>query len=105
AREDPRVAGLRKTIIRSGLETLYFSGAHRLLQPFVGGAGMILMLHHVRPEPIGAFQPNRHLEVTPDFLDRMLTRLRRDGVDIISLDEMHRRLKAGELGRRFACIT
>ncbi len=99
------MAGLKKTIIRSGLETLYFSGAHRLLRPFVGGAGMVLMLHHVRPAPTARFQPNRHLEVTPEFLDRVIGRLKRARIDIVSLDEMHRRLTEGQLRRRFACIT
>ena len=44
-----RVSGLKKTIIRGGLETLYFSGANVLMRPFVGGVGAILTLHHVRP--------------------------------------------------------
>ena len=30
---------LKKTIIRGGLETLYFSGAHLMMRPFVAGVG------------------------------------------------------------------
>ncbi|HKY86652.1 MAG TPA: polysaccharide deacetylase, partial [Pseudorhodoplanes sp.] len=37
---------LKKTVIRAGLETLYFSGAHHVMRPFVGGVGVILTLHH-----------------------------------------------------------
>src|SRR5215831_16089736 len=59
---------LKSTIIRTGLEALYFSGAHRLMQPFCAGVGSILMLHHVRPPRDAEFQPNRLLEVTPAFL-------------------------------------
>jgi hypothetical protein len=33
------VAGLKPTIIRGGLESLYFSGAHYLLKPLLGGVG------------------------------------------------------------------
>jgi peptidoglycan/xylan/chitin deacetylase (PgdA/CDA1 family) len=96
---------VKKTIIRTGLETLYFSGAHMLMRPLVGGVGAILMLHHVRPARRDRFQPNRLLEVTPRFLEGVVRHLRRSGVDLVSLDEMHRRLAERDFGRRFACIT
>jgi hypothetical protein len=32
---------LRTTVIRAGLEALYFSGAHYLLRPIFAGAGAI----------------------------------------------------------------
>jgi peptidoglycan/xylan/chitin deacetylase (PgdA/CDA1 family) len=99
------VSGLKKTIIRTGLETLYFSGAYQMLRPFVAGVGAILTLHHVRPPRREHFQPNRLLEVTPDFLDQVMRYLRRCRLDLVSLDEMHRRLREGDLGRRFVCIT
>ncbi len=95
----------KHTIVRLGLETLYFSGAHMLMRPFVGGVGAILTLHHVRPARRDRFQPNRQLEVTPEFLRRVIHKLRRDGVDLISLDEMHRRLTTGDFAHRFACVT
>jgi peptidoglycan/xylan/chitin deacetylase (PgdA/CDA1 family) len=96
---------LKKTIIRTGLEALYFTGAHAMMRPFVGGAGAILTLHHVRPPRPDRFQPNRLLEVTPGFLESVLRHLRRARLDLVSLDEMHRRLSQGDLGRRFVCIT
>ncbi len=95
----------KHAILRAGLETLYFSGAHMLMRPFVGGVGAILMLHHVRPARRERFQPNAQLEVMPEFLERVVRRLRRAEVDLISLDEMHRRLTTGDFGRRFACFT
>src|SRR5262245_23988228 len=97
--------GLKKTIIRSGLETLYFSAAHHLMRPFVGGIGVILTLHHVRPPRFDRFQPNRLLEVTPSFLDDVVGWLRRSRADLISLDEMYRRLVEGDTRRRFVCLT
>jgi peptidoglycan/xylan/chitin deacetylase (PgdA/CDA1 family) len=96
---------LNKTIIRSGLETLYFSGAHLAMQPFCGGVGAILTLHHVRPPRFDRFQPNRLLEVTPQFLDDVLKLLRRSRLDLVSLDDMHRRLTERDFRRRFVCLT
>ena len=61
------MSGVNKTLIRAGLETLFFSGAHLMMQPFVGGVGVILTLHHVRPPRMDGFQPNRLLEVSPGF--------------------------------------
>ncbi len=99
------MAGLRQTIIRGALESLYFSGAHLALKPFVGGVGAILTLHHVRPPRPDRFQPNRLLEVTPRFLGRVVKLLRRSRVDVVGLDEMHRRMAEGDFGRRFVCLT
>ena len=99
------MAGLKQTIIRGGLELLYFSGAHLALQRFVGGVGAILTLHHVRPRRPGRFQPNHLLEVTPGFLTRVVRDLRRSGVDLISLDELYRRMSGGDFSRRFVCFT
>jgi peptidoglycan/xylan/chitin deacetylase (PgdA/CDA1 family) len=99
------LAGLKHNIIRTGLEALYFSGAHMLMRPFVGGVGAILMLHHVRPPRPDRFQPNRLLEVTPHFLEKVARRLRRSQLDIVTLDEMHQRLTEGNSKRRFVCVT
>src|SRR5438876_11912243 len=96
---------LRNTVIRAGLEALYFSGAHYLLRPIFSGVGAIFMLHHVRPRRAGAFQPNHHLEIEPEFLRAMLSHLRARGIDIITSDEVHQRLSARNFARRFACFT
>jgi peptidoglycan/xylan/chitin deacetylase (PgdA/CDA1 family) len=102
---EPNVAGLKQAIIRGGLESLYFTGAYRALQPLTGGLGAILMLHHVRPRRPERFQPNRLLEITPRFLRKVIDLLRRSGLDIVSLDEMHRRLTERDFSRRFVCLT
>jgi peptidoglycan/xylan/chitin deacetylase (PgdA/CDA1 family) len=96
---------LKKTVIRAGLESLYFSGMHHWLRPLLGGVGSILTLHHVRPARPEAFQPNRLLEVTPKFLEGLVRRLARARIDVVSLDEMHRRFIEGDFRRRFVCLT
>ncbi len=95
----------RNHVIRAGLGALYFSGAHHLLRPIFAGVGAIFMLHHVRPRRDAEFQPNRHLEVAPEFLRAMLAHLRARDVDIVTMDELHQRLIDGNFSRRFACFT
>jgi peptidoglycan/xylan/chitin deacetylase (PgdA/CDA1 family) len=95
----------RSHIIRAGLGALYFTGAHHLLRPIFAGVGAIFMLHHVRPHREAEFQPNRHLEIAPEFLRAMLSYLRARDVDIITMDEVHQRLAERDFSRRFACFT
>jgi peptidoglycan/xylan/chitin deacetylase (PgdA/CDA1 family) len=103
--DQPSMKQLRNNVIRVGLEALYFSGAHHLLRPLLAGVGAIFMLHHVRPPRDGTFQPNRHLEVTAEFLRATLCHLRAHDIDIVSMDELHDRLVRGQFARRFAAFT
>jgi len=95
----------RNNVIRAGLGALYFSGAHYVLRPLFSGVGAIFMLHHVRPSRDAAFAPNRHLEVTPDFLRAVLTHLKSRDIDVVTMDELHQRLTMRNFSRRFACFT
>jgi peptidoglycan/xylan/chitin deacetylase (PgdA/CDA1 family) len=95
----------RNNVIRAGLEVLYLTGAHHLLRPIFAGLGALFMLHHVRPRRDGEFQPNHHLEITPEFLRATLAHLRSRDVDLITIDEIHQRLTERNFSRRFACFT
>ena len=94
----------RRTALRAGLEALYLTRMHRVLAPLVEGVGIVFTLHHVRPGEPRLFAPNSILEVTPEFLDMVLYRVRSARVDLVSLDEARSRLLAGDQ-RRFACFT
>jgi peptidoglycan/xylan/chitin deacetylase (PgdA/CDA1 family) len=96
---------LRNNVIRAGLEALYVTGAHHLLRPIFAGAGAIFMLHHVRPTRESAFQPNHHLEIAPEFLRAVLAHLRKSDIDIVTMDELHRRMIERDFSHRFACFT
>jgi peptidoglycan/xylan/chitin deacetylase (PgdA/CDA1 family) len=74
-------------LIAVGFSMFEATKLHRLVQPWTRGQGAILMFHHVRPWVERAYAPNRLLEITPDFLDAVLTRVRALGFDIVSLDE------------------
>ncbi len=95
---------LKSAIIRAGLRAIDLSRADIWAAPLARGAGVILMFHHVRPARYGGFAPNRLLEITPDFLDAVLTTVTQAGFDIIAQDALPQRLR--EPGRRpFAVLT
>ncbi|MGE0611186.1 MAG: polysaccharide deacetylase family protein [Hyphomicrobiales bacterium] len=96
---------LGPNIVKAGLRALYYSGACRLLEPFAAGKGLIFTLHRVRPAMPADFAPNRILEVTPEFLDAVIAQVRAEGLDVVSLDEAHRRLTSPAGEGRFVCFT
>ncbi|KJC56846.1 polysaccharide deacetylase [Bradyrhizobium sp. LTSPM299] len=87
------------------MELAYFSGAFRLRQREVGGAGVILRFERVRPARTARFQPLKSREVTPKFLHRTIHALKRWNYDIVGIDEACRRAVALPERRRFACLT
>ncbi|MGA3303586.1 MAG: polysaccharide deacetylase family protein [Methylovirgula sp.] len=93
-------------MIASGFSLFRLTGLHRLAAPYTRGLGAILMFHRVRPDPGEDFAPNRLLEITPAFLDRVLSRLAALGFAIISLDEALARLQSREQAEGpFAVLT
>lgn len=87
------------------LELAYFSGLPWRRGRGAGGAGVILRFERVRPRQPGRFQPLRHREITPGFLDRTIRALKRWKYDIVSLDEVCRRAVTLAQPERFACLT
>lgn len=70
------------------LNAAYYSGASTLASSLMSGNGSILMLHRVTDTDCSPLGMNRNLSVTPDFLDQVLTDLKRRGTALISLDEL-----------------
>lgn len=99
------MGGRNASILKAGLEVLYLTNAHRMMRPLVGGVGAILMLHHVRPAKSQDFAPNALLEVTPEYLESVIKRVRATGFDIVSMDEACRRLVSDEQCRPFVTFT
>ncbi|MCJ8517540.1 polysaccharide deacetylase family protein [Pseudorhizobium tarimense] len=67
------------------------------------GRGAIFTLHHVRPAA-QLFEPNAHLEVTPEFLDAAIVQLRSDGYEFVRLDDVPARLASSDT-KPFAAFT
>ncbi|KAA1178187.1 polysaccharide deacetylase family protein [Rhizobium tropici] len=82
---------LKRRMISSGLEAAAILKGAGLMRD-VAGLGAIFTLHHVRPALSRRFAPNAHLEVSPDFLDRAIARLKKDGYEFITLDALPSRL-------------
>jgi peptidoglycan/xylan/chitin deacetylase (PgdA/CDA1 family) len=99
-----RMTGMKAAVIKAAMSGLYRTGAHRLVAPYTQGLGLILTLHRVKPTEPRAFEPNRALEISPEFLEAVLDQVEEADLDVVTLDEAVQRLRAGE-GRRFVCFT
>ncbi|MEJ8476151.1 polysaccharide deacetylase family protein [Roseibium algae] len=75
------------------------------MAPFTQGCGAVFMMHHVRAIEKSDYCPNRHLEITPEFLLQAIERIRRNGYEIIALDEAVDLLKSGYGRKRYAVLT
>lgn len=95
---------LKKRVVRAGLEALAAVHADRLLAPLGQWRGVVLTMHRVRPAGTDPFQPNGHLEITPDFLAAVIERLRRTKVALVGLEEAADRLRA-RARERFGVLT
>jgi peptidoglycan/xylan/chitin deacetylase (PgdA/CDA1 family) len=95
---------LKKHLIAAGFGLFRATRLHRLSPGFIRGRGVILTFHRIRPADGAGFAPNALLEITPDFLDRVLTLVRENGLEIVTLDEAARRIETRE-GAPFAALT
>jgi peptidoglycan/xylan/chitin deacetylase (PgdA/CDA1 family) len=94
----------KRNAIAAGFGLFRATGLHLAAGDLFRGRGVILAFHHVRPDAKKGFAPNALLEITPEFFDAILTRLRENGFAIVSLDEVTARLLTGE-GGPFAALT
>ena len=92
-------------LMQAALKALHATGVAAAFAPVARGRGVVFTMHSVSPAPPRAFEPNRILKITPQFLDTALTTVKRCGYDIVSLDEAARRLKDDGAARPFACFT
>ncbi len=92
-------------VFATGFRAIQAVGADRWLTPASRGLGVILTFHHVSPDPVQAFAPNRLLSITPDFLDLTLRELDARGFEVIGLDAVPERLAEPDYGPPFAVLT
>lgn len=92
---------LRKLV----LNAVAYGGLAKVARPVLGGVGVILMLHRVTDDPESAKGANRHLAITPCFLDAVLGDMKAAGFEFVTLDEALGRLDRASDRQRFATVT
>jgi peptidoglycan/xylan/chitin deacetylase (PgdA/CDA1 family) len=78
----------KHALIRLALQGLSATRSESWLPRADDAAGLVVTLHHVRPEPPAAFAPNALLAVTPEFLDRFIGHFSARGWRFVPIDEM-----------------
>ena len=76
---------LKYAAIRSVFEVLAVTQVTGLVRALSRSRGVIFTLHRVLPDKPADFSPNAILQVTPDFLDYAIERVRDLGLDIVTL--------------------
>lgn len=95
----------RRSLITLGLEASHFLSKIKSLCPS-SRAGFIFTMHHVRPaNEADDFQPNGHLEITPEFLAEAIELLIHEGFDFIRLRDLPFHLAKSRRERPFAIFT
>lgn len=79
--------GLKHAMITSGLKAARLVRSTGAMSS-ARGLGAIFTLHHVRPKTERSFDPNAHLEITPEFLDAAIRRLKEEGYAFLSLEDL-----------------
>ena len=76
-------------LIKTCLNIAHFSGVTRIFRKPLQGRGSILCFHHIVPPHLkrGEFCPNAKLEISPEFLDETIERVRKLGYETISLSQ------------------
>lgn len=96
---------LKYRVIGAGFAALARSGVTGLVRRAGRCRGVIFTLHRVLPHPPAAFAPNAILQITPDFLDAVISRTRALGIEPVTLDEALERVERDVPGPPFAVFT
>lgn len=99
------MASLKYAAIRAAFEALSLSGLSGAIRAGSRSKGVIFTLHRVLPDAPAEFAPNAILQVTPAFLDYTIKRVRKLGLDIVTLDEAVRRIASDEPARKFIVFS
>ncbi len=92
---------VRKLVLNSLRLSLLAPMASR----YFGGLGAILMLHKISDEPLQTIGANRHLTISSQFLDAMLSEVKRLGFVLVTMDEAVDRIRRGKQADRFVTVT
>lgn len=78
---------IKKAAIQTGLE-LFSAASSTGIYPSARGLGSIFTLHRVEPHKYSRFDPNAHLSITPEFLEKAIIKLKSKNYKAIALDDL-----------------
>jgi peptidoglycan/xylan/chitin deacetylase (PgdA/CDA1 family) len=94
------------TIERSVMALSLRMRLDRVIRPLYGGIGAILMLHRVLPHgEQSRLAANRRLEITPEYLERVIIQLQRHGYHAISMDRLASGFERQKWPTPFVCFS
>lgn len=99
------MTSLKYKVIGAAFDILSLTRVARLIRKRSAARGVIFTLHRVLPEKPAEFSPNAILQITPDFLETVITRARKLGFEWVSLDEAMARINSDAPHKPFAVLT
>ena len=97
---------IKKKIVKLFFPALLHTKAHLLFKFAYSGVGSILMFHRVYPEVTGSrLQGNSGLEVTPEYLEKLIIYFSSKGYEFLSLDDVYKRLRERNFKNKFLAFT
>jgi len=99
------MSAFKYAAIGAAFNFLALSRIPALVRRFSKSRGVIFTLHRVLPDKPADFAPNAILQITPDFLEYTVERVRELGFDVVTIDEAIDRLEATERGRPFVVFS
>ncbi len=97
---------IKKNIVKLFFPALLHTKAHLLFKFAYSGVGSILMFHRVYPEVAGPrLQGNSGLEVTPEYLEKLIIYFSSKGYEFLSLDDVYKRLRERNFKNKFLAFT
>ncbi len=90
---------------RGMFELLWASQIGHLVRFLSRSRGVIFTLHRVVPGPPADFSPNAILQVTPEYLEFVISRVRELGLDIVDMDEAVERIISPAAAKKFVVFS
>jgi peptidoglycan/xylan/chitin deacetylase (PgdA/CDA1 family) len=97
---------MRQQVKGAALQAQYYTGAYRLIARYYAGSGTIFVAHKLVRSKTESLATG--LTTTIEFFDRIITALKRRGVEFITLDEVYDRLSHDfpfKMRRPFVALT
>ena len=97
---------IKRTVLKFLWPLLYHTKSHLISRLAYAGIGSILMFHRVCPAKGEIrIRGNAGMEVTPEYLEKLVQTLMEENYEFVSLDTVYDRLQEKHIGRKFIALT